>query len=207
MTETGIYGGSFNPIHNGHIRLSETLCRQRVVDEMWLLVSPMNPLKQQSGDLLDDRTRLELTRLAVKDKPKLDICDAEFRLPRPSYTVHTLEYLRNAHPDRRFSLVIGADNWLAFDRWYRGEEIVRHHRLVIYPRPGYPLRDEELPPYARLADTPLIDISSTGIREKIRKGEDVSSDLPPAVWKEIKEKGYYQQQAIPDMARYMKKEV
>ncbi|MCM1108542.1 MAG: nicotinate (nicotinamide) nucleotide adenylyltransferase [Clostridium sp.] len=181
MIETGIYGGSFNPIHNGHVRLAEALCRQGWVDELWLMVSPLNPLKQQSRDMMDDDTRLRLARLAVKDIDGVSVCDAEFRLPRPSYTVHTLEHLRHAHPERRFSLVIGADNWQAFPRWYRGEEIVRHHRLIIYPRPGYPLRAEELPPYARLADTPLLDISSTQIREKLKRGEDISTDVPEAV--------------------------
>lgn len=203
LTETGIYGGSFNPIHNGHVHLSETLCRQGRVEEMWLMVSPMNPLKRQNGDLLDDRIRLELARLAVADKPGLDICDAEFRLPRPSYTVHTLEYLRHTYPDRRFSLVIGADNWLSFGKWYHGEEIIRHHRLIIYPRPGYPIRQEELPACAQLADTPLMDISSTEIRNLIRNGGDASPYLPPKVWNMINEKGYYRNRTFSGTATDM----
>ena len=117
MTETGIYGGSFNPIHRGHVELAERLCRDEGLDELWFMVSPQNPFKKSSPDLLDENSRLELARMAVREHPCLKVSDFEFRLPRPSYTADTLAALRQAYPDRLFTLVIGADNWLAFKDW------------------------------------------------------------------------------------------
>lgn len=192
MTETGIYGGSFNPIHNGHTQLAERLCQDYGLDEMWLLVSPRNPLKQEVTDLLDEEARLSLARLAVRRHPCLKVSDFEFRLPRPSYTAHTLEALRKAYPDRRFTLVIGADNWLSFNRWKSPDEILRHHRILIYPRPGYPVDAATLPSGVCLADTPLIDISSTELRRIIASSGDASYGLAPEVWNEIRRKKYYQ---------------
>lgn len=190
MIVTGIYGGSFNPIHNGHTTLASDLCRQGEVDELWFVVSPRNPLKPDA-ELLDDRARLHMARLAVKGEPCLHVCDIEFGLPRPSFMVHTLEVLRNRYPGRRFVLVIGADNWLLFNRWHRYEDILRHHSLLIYPRSGYPVSAEGLPPTVRLVDTPCIDISSTQIRQAVATGGDASGWVCPAVWNEIRDKGYY----------------
>ncbi|MBQ2460333.1 MAG: nicotinate (nicotinamide) nucleotide adenylyltransferase, partial [Bacteroidaceae bacterium] len=150
---TGIYGGSFNPIHLGHVRLGETLVRDGLMDELWLLVSPQNPFKADQ-DLLADDERLRLARLAVSGHPKLQVCDAEFRMPRPSYMVFTLEALRRQHPEREFVLVIGADNWERFPQWHKSDEILRHHRLVILPRPGYAL--DGLPDGITVARTPLL---------------------------------------------------
>lgn len=191
MIETGLYGGSFNPIHKGHIRLAEYLCQSGEVSELWFLVSPQNPFKSSSQELLPEEQRLELTRLAITGHPKLQACDFEFRLPRPSFMVHTLEALRRAYPDRKFSLVIGADNWVAFNRWKDPEEILRHHRILVYPRTGYTVDPQSLPYNAKLVNTPLIDISSTELRQCIARGEDASYGLEPAVWQKIKEEGYY----------------
>lgn len=191
MTETGIYGGSFNPVHNGHIALADALCQAERLDEVWLLVSPRNPLKPPAGDLLDEQARLELTRMAVRHHPRLRASDFEFRLPRPSYTVDTLSALRTAFPDRRFTLIIGADNWLAFDRWKQPEEILRHHPVLIYPRPGYPVEASALPNGVRLARLPLFDLSSTQLRQCIAQGGDASYGLDPAVWETIQARGYY----------------
>jgi len=186
---TGIYGGSFNPIHNGHTTLGRMLVRQGLVDELWFLVSPQNPFKVDAK-LLDDKARLHLTRLAIRGKRHLAVCDIEMKLPRPSYMVRTLERLREEYPDREFLLVIGADNWERFPQWYQHDEILRNHRIIIYPRPGYELKD--VPAGITIANTPLLDISGTAIREKIKAGEYEGEDLHPAVWKEIKKKGYYQ---------------
>ncbi|MCR5180440.1 MAG: nicotinate (nicotinamide) nucleotide adenylyltransferase, partial [Bacteroidaceae bacterium] len=134
MITTGIYGGSYNPIHEGHLTLGRWLVRHHYLDELWFLVSPQNPLKPAAG-LLDDAARLHLARLAVGRKRGLRVSDFEFSLPRPSYMAHTLEALRSTYPDRDFVLVIGADNWHRFPQWYKSEEILRHHRLLIYPRP------------------------------------------------------------------------
>lgn len=188
---TGIYGGSFNPIHTGHLTLGRMLCEQGMVDELWFLVSPLNPFKQTANDLLDDEARLRLVKLAVKDEPKLHASDFEMHLPRPSYMVHTLEELRKSFPEREFVLVIGADNWLRFSQWFQSEEIKRQHRIVVYPRPGYEIDTTTIPDGVTLTDTPLIDISSTQIRESIAAGTFHGKGLPPRVWRAIKRKGYY----------------
>ncbi len=188
MTVTGLYGGSFNPIHEGHVRLSRAIVETGMVDELWLLVSPQNPLKADQ-EMLADEARLELAQMAVQNEEKIRVSDFEFHLPRPSYMVHTLQELRRTYPEREFVLVIGADNWERFPRWYHHEEILAHHRLIIYPRPGCTLQN--LPANAQVADTPLIDISSTEIREKIQNPSYDGAGLCPAVWEEIKKKGYY----------------
>lgn len=192
MIETGIYGGSFNPIHKGHIALADMLCEAGRLDELWFLVSPCNPLKQSHTDLLDEHARLSLARIAVRHHSRLKVSDFEFNLPRPSYMVDTLAALRKTFPDRRFTLIIGADNWLDFNRWKSPEEILRHHRVIIYPRPGYPVDASTLPEEVTLTDTPLIDISSTELRRCIAQGKDASYGLDEAVWKEIQARKYYQ---------------
>lgn len=191
MIRTGIYGGSFNPIHTGHLTLGKLLCEQGLIDELWFLVSPLNPFKQATNDLLDDQARLQLVQLAVRNEPQLQVSDFEMHLPRPSYMVHTLEKLREAYPDREFVLVIGADNWLRFDQWYESEEIIKHHSILVYPRPGYEIEPSTLPNAVTLVDTPLFDISSTQIRNSIARGNFDGKGLPPQVWKEIKRQGYY----------------
>lgn len=191
MTRTGIYGGSFNPIHRGHVELAEFLCRNEGLDELWFMVSPQNPFKKSASDLSDEKIRLELARMAVRGRPCLKVSDFEFRLPRPSYTADTLAALRKAYPGRLFTLVIGADNWLAFKEWKRAEEILRRHRVLVCPRPGYPVEAASLPPGVRLADAPLIPLSSTEIRRLVSQGKDASPGLDPDVWRTIREKGYY----------------
>ena len=186
---TGIYGGSFNPIHEGHICLAKALAESGLVDEMWLLVSPQNPFKV-NAELLDDDERLRLARLAVEDVSGVEICDREFSLPRPSYMYNTLQALSEEHPNRKFVLVIGADNWERFPDWYRSKDILASYRVIIYPRPGYELG--KLPRRVKMVDTPLLDISSTEIRRRIASEPSYNGDgLPPVVWKEIKEKRYY----------------
>ena len=186
---TGIYGGSFNPIHEGHLRLAKALADSGLVGEMWLLVSPQNPFKVDS-DLLDDEMRLHLARVAVADVAGVEVCDREFSLPRPSYMYNTLKALSKEHPDREFVLVIGADNWERFPDWYRSKAILRTYRVIIYPRPGYVLQN--VPRKVTVADTPLLDISSTGIRHRIATDPNYNGEgLPAAVWEEIKAKGLY----------------
>ena len=186
---TGIYGGSFNPVHDGHVCLAKALAESDFVDEMWLLVSPQNPFKADAH-LLDDEVRLHLAQLAVKDVPGVEVCDREFTLPRPSYMFRTLQALTEEHPEREFVLVIGADNWERFPDWYHSKDILSAFRIIIYPRPGYELQD--VPSSVAIANTPLLDISSTEIRRRIASEPDYNGEgLCPSVWKEIKEKGYY----------------
>lgn len=180
MIETGIFGGSFNPIHNGHIGLAEELLHNARLDEIWFMVSPQNPLKQQT-DLLDDEKRLNLVRKALTDKPGLTVCDYEYRLPRPSYTWDTMQRLKSEHSDRCFTLLIGADNWKLFDRWYRHDEILNSYRIVIYPRIGNRIDTSALPEGVSLVSTRIFDISSTTVRDRIRHGKSVKGLVPDCI--------------------------
>lgn len=188
VKRTGIYGGSFNPVHLGHVRLAKALADSDLLDEVWLLVSPQNPFKTDSR-LLDDDERLHLARLAVADVPGVEVCDREFSMPRPSYMYNTLRALSREHPDREFVLIIGADNWERFPQWYRSRDILRSHRVIICPRPGFTCQD--LPAGVTVADTPLYDISSTGIRRLLSQPCYDGEGLHPAVWQEIRDKGLY----------------
>lgn len=187
----GIFGGSFNPIHTGHTRLGQWLVRKNYVDELWFMVSPLNPLKQNSTELLPDGLRLQLAQLAVEGKAGLRVSDFETHLPRPSYMVHTLAQLRQAYPQHEFLLIIGADNWLRFNQWRNSEEIMLHHRLLVYPRPGYALDTASMPQGVSLVATPLFNISSTQIRQAIANGHYHGRGLSPKVWKSIKQNRYY----------------
>ena len=188
----GIFGGSFNPIHTGHTRLGQWLVRKNYVDELWFMVSPLNPLKQNSTELLPDGLRLQLAQLAGEGKAGLRVSDFEMHLPRPSYMVHTLAQLRQAYPQHEFLLIIGADNWLRFNQWRNSEEIMLHHRLLVYPRPGYALDTASMPQGVSLVATPLFNISSTQIRQAIAHGHYHGRGLSPKVWKSIKQNRYYQ---------------
>lgn len=177
---TGIYGGSFNPIHNGHIAIAKAMLERGGLDEVWLMVSPQNPLKQASG-LLDDELRLDMTRRAVENIPGVAASDYEFRLPRPSYMWNTLQHLSDEYPDREFTLLIGADNWLVFDRWHRAADIIAHYPICIYPRRDYDIDAATLPATVRLVDTGLHDVSSTMVRDRIRRGEDIGGLVPECI--------------------------
>ena len=176
MIRTGLFGGSFNPIHNGHISLARQLKEQAGLDEVWLMVSPQNPLKQAS-DLLNDEQRLKMARLAVEHVEGIVVSDYEMHLPKPSYTWNTLEALKQDYPDRKFVLMIGGDNWQHFDRWYRAEDIKANYEIVVYTRtPG---------------DPGFIDISSTDIRRRIREGRGIRRQVPKVVADYIKENKLY----------------
>ena len=183
--KTGIYGGSFNPIHNGHIALARHLLQEAELDEIWFVVSPQNPFKVQQQLLADDK-RLLLVRKALAPYPQLVASDFEFSLPRPSYMWHTLQSLANDYPEREFTLLIGADNWTVFDRWYHAADIIAHYPIAIYPRTGSPIDTSTLPPTVRLYDTGLYDISSTEVREKAAHGEDVAQLVPAEIVDDVK---------------------
>jgi len=189
---TGIYGGSFNPVHNGHIRLAHSFLAGAGLDEVWLMVSPQNPLKSHDS-LLDDNTRFDMVRLAVADEARLVACDYEFRLPKPSYTWNTLQALDRDFPGREFVLLIGGDNWLHFDRWYRHDDILRSYRIAVYPRRGSDMEAAPLPPGVTVLDIEKIDISSTQVRGLIKKGADISHLVPPLVAEKICREKLYSQ--------------
>ena len=134
--KTAFFSGTFNPVHTGHLILANYLCEYEGFDEIWLSVSPPNPLREKLSSN-NDRQRIEMLNMAVNGNSKIRTTDIEFPLPRPSYTIQTLEALRKKYPERIFTLIIGADNWLAFKDWKKPDEILSHHRILVYPRPGY----------------------------------------------------------------------
>ena len=187
-TRTVIFGGSFNPIHVGHLALANEVCARGLADEVWFMVSPQNPHKQ--GNLmLDEGLRLKMVQLAVEGNPMFKACDFEFALPRPSYTIKTLSALEQQFPDRSFRLLIGADNWGKFDRWYMGDEILERFGVIVYPRGC----DEtpQLPNNALWMPAELHDISSTAIREAVASGKGISGLVPVEVEQFIIENRLY----------------
>lgn len=175
----GIFGGSFNPAHNGHIMLAQYLAQHSHLDEVWLTLSPQNPLKI-SNSLLDDNHRLAMLNLAIESYPLLKVCDIELEMPRPSYTINTLDELSRRYPDYRFNVVIGGDNWNIIDRWKDYQRIINEYGVVIYPRPGYELSSTN---YSNVVvvDAPLADISSTEIREAFANGKEARHLIPQKV--------------------------
>lgn len=176
--KTIIFGGSFDPIHIGHTALATEALRRNLADEVWFMVSPLNPHKQ--GQMLTpEEVRLQMVQLATKDEPRFEACDFEFTLPRPSYTLHTLEALDVAYPNREFMLLIGADNWAKFDKWYRGDLILKNYTIVVYPRDEQ--QRPQLPEGVIWLDSQLYDISSTQVRAMVAAGADISEHLSLAV--------------------------
>lgn len=194
MIRTGIFGGSFNPIHNGHISLARQLREKAGLDEVWLMVSPQNPLKQ-SSDLLDDNLRMQMARLAVEGQEGIIASDYEMHLPKPSYTWNTLQNLTKDYPDREFVLLMGGDNWSLFDKWYHYEDILKNYQIVIYPRRDCPLNSIEKTLSPQIVEAELLDISSTEIRQRLKEGKGIRRMVPKAVADFIKEKGLYAKEA------------
>ena len=177
--KVGIFGGSFNPIHTGHIALAKSLCQQAGLDEVWLMVSPMNPFKKEATDLLTDKLRLEMAEQAIADEPKLKACDYEFHMPKPSYTWHTLQALSQDFPHVGFTLLIGGDNWVSFDKWFHHEDILSHYPIVVYPRKGCNIG--KVPSGVTIVETPLLNISSTEIRQRIKEGKSIHGMVPDCI--------------------------
>ena len=184
MKRIGLLGGSYNPIHVGHIQLAEHLLRVLSFDEVWLLVSPHNPLKP-ANDLLPDAIRYQWVAKSIEGLSGLVASDFELGLPQPSYTYNTLTQLTATYPQNEFTLLIGADNWQVFHKWFKAEDIINNYRIAIYPRPGSGAIATPLPPNVQVIDAPLIDISSTMIRQKIRNHEDISHLVPKVIQQEV----------------------
>ena len=186
--KVAIFGGSFDPIHNGHLALAGEVLLRALADEVWLMVTPQNPHKQGCA-LSDERQRLRMVQLAVEDKPGMVACDFEFTLPRPSYTLNTLKALDAAFPDKEFSLLIGADNWEKFDRWYKGDEILANYGIIVYPRGS-----EACPQLSQgvlWLPAELHDVSSTMVRAAINDGVCIAEFVPAAVAQYIKDNKMY----------------
>lgn len=190
MRKTGLYFGSFNPIHIGHLIIANHLVNYSELDELWFVISPQNPLKKKSS-LLADYHRLEMVKLAIDDNPQFKASDIEFKLLQPSYTIHTLTYLSEKHPDHQFYLIMGADNLTVLDKWKNYEQILEQYHICVYPRPGFDGGDFRNHPQVQWIDAPLIEISSSFIRQAIHEGKPVRYYLHPAVWKYMDEMNFY----------------
>ena len=187
----GVYSGSFNPIHTGHLKLAEYLIDNLIVDEVWFIVSPCNPLKKQE-DLLDEYIRLDMLMLAIRQHKSFKASDIEFTMPVPSYSIDTLHRLTILYPDFQFTLLIGSDNALVFDQWKEYTQLLNEYPVLVYPRREY---DFELVsagyPQMQLINSPYFDISSSEIRQFIAQKKDVSQWLHPSVYKFIIENNLY----------------
>jgi len=187
----GLFFGSFNPIHVGHLIIANLMVEASDLKKVWFVVSPQNPLKPAKG-LLHEFDRYDMVRAAVYDNYKLEVSDVEFHLPKPSYTIHTLVHLQEKHPDKEFRVIMGEDNLSNFTRWKNYRQILDHYGLYVYPRPGTQLSELRSHPNVTVVEAPLLDISATFIRERIRKGQSVRYLVPDAVEEMIKAKGHYQ---------------
>lgn len=188
----GIYGGSFNPIHKGHTQLAASIVAQGLVDELWLMVSPLNPLKSgEVSDIAEYEHRLRMAELATQRIDGVKVSDFERSLPLPSYTITTLGELQKAYPEHEFTLVIGADNWEQFPRWYHADEIIERYQILIYRRPGCEFDETSLPASVKVVDTPLFDISSTEIRTSIAEGKPLTKWVDRKVLTYIKRHHLY----------------
>lgn len=189
----GVYSGSFNPIHIGHTILGSYLIDFTDIDEVWYLISPLNPFKQEDKSLLDESLRLEMARLGLSKYPKLVASDYEFFLPRPSYTHFTLKSLKESYPEHEFTLVIGSDNWQEFHRWKDYQCILKNFSIMIFKRLGYSGTEIEktLQENVRLLDAPIIEISSTNIRNIILDKKDFRPYLSSEVYDFIIENQLY----------------
>src|SRR5579863_7210704 len=189
--KVGLYFGSFNPIHHGHLVIANYILQHAHLDQVWFVVSPQNPLKP-SATLLNEYHRLHLVRLATEGETRLKALDIEFKLPKPSYTVDTLAYLQEKYPTHEFSVIMGSDSFQNLPRWKNADWLLRNYSLYIYKRPEH----ENLPAYPGAKDihilsAPLLPISSTGIRKDIKEKKSIRYLVPEAVRLEIERNGYY----------------
>ena len=197
MITTGLYFGSFNPIHIGHLAIAGYMTEYAGIDQVWFVVSPQNPLKKKES-ILADHHRLHMANLAIGDNSRLKASDIEFRLPVPSYTIDTLAYLKEKYPLNRFVLVMGQDNLYTLHKWKNFKILARDYPILVYPRPGAVkpsnnLLDKLLESSdIKYVDAPLMEISGTFIREGIKAKKDMSYFLPPVVWKYIREMHFYE---------------
>lgn len=191
MKKTGLFFGSFNPIHVGHLIIANSMLTGSELEEVWFVVSPQNPLKERST-LLADHHRLQMVRVAIEENYKMRACDVEFHLPIPSYTVVTLAHLGELYPDREFSLIMGSDNLDNFHRWRNYEHILENYEIYVYPRPGHYGGDLASHPHVHLVDVPMMDISSSYIRERISKRQSVEYLLTEPVYKYLTEMHFYE---------------
>lgn len=189
-SRTGLFFGSFNPIHNGHLMIASYMVEYTDLKEVWFIVSPHNPLKEKAT-LLADHQRLAMANISVEDDPRFRASNIEFHLLQPSYTIDTLTYLSDKYPDKEFVLIAGSDNLPSFHKWKNYEKLLEFYQLYIYPRPPSGSSPFDNHPHIHFTASPLIEISSSFIRESIKQGKDMRYFLPEKVWKYIEEMHFY----------------
>ncbi|PID88056.1 MAG: nicotinic acid mononucleotide adenylyltransferase [Bacteroidia bacterium] len=188
---TGLFFGSFNPIHNGHLMIANYILEYSELDEIFFVVSPQNPFKKKKN-LLNARDRLELVRLALQNEIPYQACDIELKMPVPSYTIDTLTYLEDKYPQRTFSLIMGGDNLRTLHKWKNSSVIQKNYDILVYPRPRQPIDNIQTHPRIITVDAPLIEISSTLIRNSIKEGKNLSFFMPETCWRYIREMHFYE---------------
>ncbi|MDP4267230.1 MAG: nicotinate (nicotinamide) nucleotide adenylyltransferase [Bacteroidota bacterium] len=190
--KVGLYFGSFNPIHVGHLIIADFILKNSDLDKIWFVVSSHNPFKKKES-LLADYHRLTLVNIAIEDNNKFKATDIEFHLSQPSYTINTLEHLKEKYPDKDFSLIIGGDNLVTFNKWKNYRKILENHKLYVYPRLGE-LTECPLSTHSSVihVKSPIIEISSSMIRKSIKEKKDMRYMLPEKVYKYIKEMHFYE---------------
>jgi nicotinate-nucleotide adenylyltransferase len=188
----GLYFGTFNPIHTGHLIIANHMAEHSDLDQIWMVVTPHNPHKKKSS-LLDDYHRLHMVHLATEDFPKIQPSDIEFKLPQPNYTVITLAHLQEKFPQHEFSLIMGEDNLNSLHKWKNYEVILQNHEIYVYPRVNSGEIDEQFVNHAKIhrIGAPVIELSSTFIRESIKKGKNVVPMLPNKVWEYVEHNNFY----------------
>jgi nicotinate-nucleotide adenylyltransferase len=188
----GLYFGTFNPIHVGHLAIANHMVEFSDLDEVWMVVTPHNPHKKKST-LLDNHHRLSMVRIALEDYPKLHASDIEFALPQPNYTVNTLAHLEEQYPERSFCLIMGEDNLKSFHKWKNYEVILEGYELYVYPRASEGAIENQFSNHPKITrvKAPIMEISSTFIRNGIAKGKNIQPLLPAKVWQYLDEMNFY----------------
>lgn len=187
--DIGLFFGSFNPIHIGHLAIANYMVEFTVIRQLWFVISPQNPFKNRKN-LLPNHHRLELVHRALGDDPRFRISEVEFKMPAPSYTIDTLARLSEQFPGNQFFIIMGSDQLPFFKKWKNAEEIIKHYPRIVYPRPGHPVA-EKTHRNLSVVDAPLMEISSSFIRKAIKEGKDIGHFLPDEVWKYINEMNFY----------------
>jgi nicotinate-nucleotide adenylyltransferase len=187
----GLYFGSFNPVHLGHLAIANYIQEFTSLQQIWFVVSPQNPFKKKKS-LLADFHRLEMINIAIGDSPNYKASNIEFKLPQPSRTIDTLAYLFDKYPDHEFSIIMGADNLVGFDKWKNYQEILKNYKIFVYPRPKVPETKFDKHPSVIWVDAPLIEISSSFIRESILAKKNMEFYVPKGVWDYIKEMHFFE---------------
>jgi len=195
--KTGLFFGSFNPVHIGHLAIANYLAAYTDMQQVWFVISPQNPLKKKDT-LLEDYKRRTLVELAIADDDRFRVCDIEFRLPRPSYTIDTLVYLKEKYPRHDFSLIMGSDSLSTFYKWKNHKAISEGYDRYVYPRPGFVLSKQTDDKRLFQVNAPLLEISSTFIRKALGERRDIRHFLPPRVYSYILEMHYYENPGLHD---------